>query len=311
METSLLVTEMHREKKLLNDGLKVLTEEKETPVIGIESLPIGEGTSVMDKVPMKEKDTSLAILKENSAVDIQVSGKETEMSVIQTQIKVKAHSAVDTEVLVKQKEAILKKHLSAKEASITGIQASELEKETSVVSQAQKESLVSDIQGTLTVSKQVPDKVEHHAALSVPSKEQTIPFEIQVLPKEKEICVTNTQVSAEKENTSLISPDVTDRDNDSSGLQESKETKETYSPATIQLPVLKKETCTSGAHTQKNELSVSSVRTPDKDDANVMEALEVNEGVSGVISPRNKDKEIIRKRFVEVIAKQKTPTDYL
>ncbi|XP_021916195.1 dentin sialophosphoprotein-like [Zootermopsis nevadensis] len=280
METSLLVTEMHREKKLLNDGLKVLTEEKETPVIGIESLPIGEGTSVMDKVPMKEKDTSLAILKENSAVDI-------------------------------QKEAILKKHLSAKEASITGIQASELEKETSVVSQAQKESLVSDIQGTLTVSKQVPDKVEHHAALSVPSKEQTIPFEIQVLPKEKEICVTNTQVSAEKENTSLISPDVTDRDNDSSGLQESKETKETYSPATIQLPVLKKETCTSGAHTQKNELSVSSVRTPDKDDANVMEALEVNEGVSGVISPRNKDKEIIRKRFVEVIAKQKTPTDYL
>lgn len=365
METSLLVTEVQREKELLDDGLKVSTEEKETSVLGTESFPVGEETSVVDRVPMKEKDTSHsvavtpmkekdasfvdekitamgveesvdnkqpslqvkefldagvhfpAILKETSAVDIQVLRKENEMSVIQTQMKVKEPSAVDTEVLVKQKETTVKTQLSAKETLITGIQASDLEKETSVASQAQKESLVSDTQRTLTISKQVLDKDEHTAVLCVPSKAKTIPFEIQVLPKEEKICVTNTQVSIEKENTSLIGPDVTERDNDSSGLQESIKRKETLtepgkhtSPTAMQLPILKKETCTAGTHTQKkNEFSVSCIKTPEKDSVNVMEALEVDAVAADVISPKNKDKEIIRKRFVEVIAKQKTPTD--
>jgi hypothetical protein len=361
METSLLVGEVQREKEVLGDDFEVSTEVKETSFLGTESLSVGEQTSVVDKVLVKEKDIShfvaitpvkekgtlfvekitmgveesvdnkqpslqvkefldvgincSAVLKETSVAGIQVSRKENEMSVKQTQMKLKEPLSISTEDLVKQNETTVITQLSPKVTLITGIQTPDLGKKISKMSQAQKESSVSDTEGALIVNKQGLDKEEHTAVLHVLSKEKTIPLETQVLPKGEKICVINT-VSIKK-NISFIGPQVSERDNDSSGLQESVEKKETStepgkhtSPTTMELPVLKRETCTAGIHTQKkNEFSVGSIKSPEKDSVIVMEALEVNTDAADVISPRNKDTEMIRKRLANVIAKEKTPTD--
>jgi hypothetical protein len=330
-ETLCPASEMSREKEVQADGLKVSTVEEESAVLGMKSFVLDEQTSVAVKLQVKEKETpysatitpmeekdissvdetmksmgvgeaadnkqvsmqgSLAAglkdqlsLREASVSDMHTPRQESKMSAKQTQMKAKETSDIN-------------KTLS-KETSVTGIEAPALEEELKIMSEAHKVSTATNMQGTL----RVPNKEGHSKVVCVPSKE-------------KEIIVLDTQISY-KEVTSFIHPQGPERDTDNLGLQEQVNEKESStvpgkhtSVSAMPLPVLRSETHFADTHTQKkDEASAVRPKALEKDSGSVMEALEANTAAADVMLPSNKDKEIIRKRLAEVIAKQKSPTD--
>ena len=327
LETLHPVSEVQREEEVLHDGLKVSTVEEETSVLGMKSYVLSKETLVTVKLPVKEKDilysatitpvekmvtlsfpekmTAVGVaevadnaeaslkgslidgiknplsFREASDPGIHIPRKESKMSVKQAQLKEKETSDINK----KLPEEIL----------VIDIPAPDLEKEIKISSGAQNVSVVTNIQGPLRVL----DTEECSEVVHVP-------------PEEREIILSNTQIS-HKEVTSFIHPQGLERGTDISGLQE-KVNEKVYSatPGThdsvsaVQLPVLRKDACFADMCThKKDELLTSRPKVLEQDSGNVMEALEENSAVADILSPRNKDKEIIRKRLAEVIAKQK------
>jgi len=325
------VSEVQREEKVLHDSLKVSAVEEETSVLDMKSYVLSKETLVTVKLPIKEKDslysatvtpvegidtfsfpekmTAVGVeevadnkqgsvkgslfdgiktplsFREASDPGIHIPRKESKMSVKQTQLKEKETNDINK----KLPEEIL----------VTDILAPDLEKEIKISSGAENVSVMTNIQGPLRV-------LDTEECSEV----------VHVSPEEREIILSNTQVS-HKDVTSFIHPQGLERDTDISGLQEKVKEKEySVTPgkhdsiSAVQPPVLRKDACIADMHThKKDELLTSTPKVLERDSGNVMEALEINSAVADVLSPRNKDKEIIRKRLAEVIAKQKMTTD--
>lgn len=334
-ETVLHVTEGQKVKERPGDGSKVSTEEKETLVLGTKPYAIGEETSVADQMLVKEKKTSHSTTltpvkeEESSIVDMKATtmGMEEASENKHPLVKVKESSANDEKICgILRGTSGTDFHMPKKEIEISVRQTTMKEnessptnfevKETSAASRAGEESLISDAQATLIGNKQLPDKEAHFEIIHEPSKKVEISFsDAQILFKEEDIDVTKTRMSPEKGGTSSSGPQLLERDKDISSLQEQVEEKETSAASrkhialtAVQLPVLKEETSIAGTHTQKSDMSLGST-TLEKDCENVMEVPEVNAVTVDQMLPRNKDKEIIRKRLAEVIARQKIPTD--
>jgi len=323
------VSEVQREEEVLHDGLKVSTVEEETSVLSMKSYVQSKETLVTVKLPINEKDglysatitpveemdilsvpekmTAVGVeevadnkqasvmgslndgiknplsFREASDPGIHIPRQESKMPVKQTQLKEKETSDINK----KLPEEIL----------VIDIPALDIEEEIKISSGAQSVSVVTNIQGPLRML----DTEECSEVVHVP-------------PEEREIILSNTQIS-HKEVTSFIHPQGLERDTDISGLQE--KVKEYSSTAgkqdtvsAVQLPVLRKDACIADMCTlKKDELLTSGPKVLELDSGNVMEALEEHSAVADVLSPRNKDKEIIRKRLAEVIAKQKITTD--
>lgn len=330
VETLHPVSEVQREE-VLHESLKVSTVEEETSVLGMKSYVQSKETSGTVKLPVKEKDSlysgsvtpvegmdtfslpeKMAAVgveevadnkqasvkgslfdgiknplnfREASDPSIHIPGKESKMSVKQTQLKEKETSDINK----KLPEDIL----------VIDILAPDLKKEIKISSGSENVSVKTNIQGPLRVL----DTEECSEVVHVP-------------PEEREIILSNTQIS-HKDVTSIIHPQGLERDTDISGLQEKvKEKEHSATPgkhdsiSAVQPPVLRKDACIAGIHTHiKDELLTSTPKVLEGDPGNVMEALEISNAVADVLSPRNKDKEIIRKRLAEVIAKQKITTD--
>lgn len=276
METLQPVSEAQSEKEVLADGLKVSTVGEETSVLGTKSIVLGEETLLAVKLPVKEKETSC---------DVTVAP-------VEEMYTSSVHEKINKDI------KDINKKLS-EETSVLGIQAPDLEEEIKIASEAQKVSIVTNTQET----SRVPDSEGHSEVVHVSSEE-------------REIILSDIQIS-HKEVTSFIHPQGPERDTDISGLQEQVKERESStirgkhtSVTAVQLPVLRKDTHIADTHTQKmDEVSAGIQEVPEKDTGNVMEALETNIAAADLISPRNKDKEIIRKRLAEVIAKQKIQTD--
>jgi len=330
LETLHPVSEVQREE-VLHDSLKVSTVEEETSVLGMKSYVLSKETLVTEKLPVKEKDSlysatvtpvegmdTFSFPEKMTAVGVEevadnkqssvkgslfdgiknplsfievsdpgihIPRKESKMSVKQTPLKEKEASDINK----KLPEEIL----------VIDILAPDLKKEIKISSVAENVSVKTNIQGPLRV-------LDTEECSEV----------VHVTPEEREIILSNTQIS-HKDVTSFIHPQGLERDTDISGLQEKVKEKE-YSAtpgkhdsiSAVQPPVLRKDACIADMHThKKDELLTSTPKVLERDSGNVMEALEINSAVADVLLPRNKDKEIIRKRLAEVIAKQKITTD--
>lgn len=330
LETLHPVSEVQREEEVLHDGLKVSAVEKEISVLGMKSYVQSKETLVTVKLPVKEKDIlySATITPVEEMDTLSVPEKMTDVGVEEvadnkeasvkgslidgTKNPLSFREASDPGIHIpRQSEMCVKQtQLKEKETSdinkklpeeilVIDIPAPDLEEEIKISTGAQNVSGVTDTQGPLRVL----DTEECSEVVHVP-------------PEEREIILSNTQIS-HKEVTSFIHPQGLERDTDISGLQEKVKGKE-YSPtpgkhdsvSAVQLPVLIKDACVADMHThKKDELLTSKPKVLEQDSGSVMEALEENSAVADVLSPRNKDKEIIRKRLAEVIAKQKSTTD--
>jgi hypothetical protein len=331
METLHPVSEVQREQGVLADGVKVSIVGEETSVLGMKSIVLGEETSLAVKLPVKEKAMSYSatitpveemytssVHEKMAAVGVEdtadqerasvkgslaagmkdplsfieasdpgmhIPRKESKMSVKGTQVKGKETSGINKKL--------------PEETLDIGIPAPALEEEIKIASETREVSIVTNIQETSRI----------------PDSEGRSEF-VHVSSEEREIILSDTQIS-HKEVISYIHPQGPERDTHTSGLQEQVKEKESSttrgkhtSVTALQLPVLRKDTHTADTHTQKkDEVSAGRQKVLEKDSGNVMEALEANTAAVDVLSPRNKDKEIIRKRLAEVIAKQKIPTD--
>lgn len=335
-ETVLHVTEGQKVKERPGDGGKVSTEEKETSVRGTKPYAIGEETSSAEEILVKEKkashSTTLTPVKEEDASFVDMKATTMEMKEASENkhslVKEKESSATDEEICgILRGSSGTDFHMPKKETEISVRQTKMKEndssptnfevKETSAASRAGEESLVSDTQGTLTDNKQLPDKEAHSEIIHEPYKKmEIISSETQILVKEEGIDVTKTRISREKGGTSFTGPQLLERDTDISSLQEQVNEKETSTVSrkhialtAVQLPVLKEETSNADSHAEKRGMSLGSPKTLEKDCENVVEVPEVNAVTADQMLPRNKDKEIIRKRLAEVIARQKIQTD--
>ena len=331
LETLHPVSEVQREEEMLHDSLKVSTVEEETSVLGMKSYVLSKESLVTVKLPVKEKDilysatvtpveemdafsvpekmTAVGVeevadnkqasvegslfdgiknplsFREASDPGIHIPRKESKMSVKQTQLKEKETSDINKEL--------------PEEILVIDIPAPDLEKEVNISSGAENVSVMTNIQGPLRVL----DTEECCEVVHVP-------------PEGREIILSNTQIS-HKDVTSFIHPQGLERATDIIGLQEKVTEKEySFTPgkhdsvSAVQPPVLRKDACIPDMHTHiKDELLTNRPKVLERDSGNIMEALEINSAVADVLSPRNKDKEIIRKRLAEVIAKQKITTD--
>ncbi|XP_023723572.1 titin isoform X3 [Cryptotermes secundus] len=335
-ETVVCMTEGQKVKEKPDDGRKVSTEEQEFSVLGTKLYVIGEETSVAEQMPMKEKknahSTTLTLVKEEDAsfVDTKLTpmGMEEASENKHPSVKVKECPANDEKIcgILRGTSGIdLHRPKTETEISVRQTKMKESEsspthfevKETSAASRSGEESLVSDAQATLTGNKQLPDKEEHTEIIHESSKKMgIISSETQILIKEEGIDVTKTRMSTENEGISYIGPQFLERGKDISSLEEQVKEKETSTEArkhialtAVQMPVIKEETNITDTHTRKKDMSLGSPEALEKDCENVMEVPEVNTVTADQMLSRNKDKEIIRKRLAEVIARQKVPTD--
>ena len=330
METLQPVSDVQREDEVLPGGVKVSTAEEETSVLGMKSFVLGKETSVAVKLPVKEKDilysatitpveemdtsslpeemTSVGV--EEAADNKQASVKGSSVDGIKNSLSFRETSYPGIHIPKKSKMSVEQIQMKDKETSdinkklaeevlVFGVHAPDCEEEIKIPSEAQNMSRVTNIQGTLKLL----DTEEYSEVAHVPSEE-------------REIIPSNTQISR-KEVTSFIHTQGPERDTHISGLQEKvKETESSTTPGkhdsitAVQLPLLGKDVCITDMHTQKKDESLAGrPKVLEGDSGNVMEAVEENSAVVDASSPRNKDKEIIRKRLAEVIAKQKITTD--
>lgn len=326
LETLHPVSEVQREEDVLYDGLKVSTVEEEASVLGMKSYLLSKETLVTVKLPVKEKD----VLYSATITPVEEVGT---LSVPEKMTAVRIEEVADNKEASVKGSLIdgIKNPLSFREASDPGIHIPRKEGKFNVKQTQLKEKKTSDINKKLPEELLVTDipapdlkkeiKISSGAQNVSQEPSRTLDTEecsevVHVPLEDREIILSNTQIS-HKEVTSFIHPQGLESDTDISGLQEKVKEKEYSSTpgkydtvSAVQLPVLRKDACIADMHThKKDELLTTRPKVLERESGNVMEALEENSAVADLLSPRNKDKEIIRKRLAEVIAKQKITTD--